>query len=136
MDDRAYSKRQIFWGTILGGPLAGIYFLRANFLAKADFDRAQKTLVYGLALFAGFMLAVPFVPEGAVSIALPLGWAFGVQAFYEQYQLSMKGRPRYSNWRVTGISLLMWIPLIIASIVIVILYDWLGWIDLEELPAE
>lgn len=133
MDDRVYTKGQIFWGTMLGGPLSAIYFLRQNFLAQEDFERSGKTITYGLIFFLLLVIVIPFLPENIPSLPFAIAYAFCARAIYDGYQTSLADRPRYSHWRVTGISLLLIIPTLIGIFASVFIFGALGMI---EIPAE
>lgn len=109
---RLYSPVQVAAGVFLGGPVGAVYFLRANFLALKDDERAQAALLYGL-LFVIAAISLAFVlPKNFPSMPLNIAYMFGARQIAETKQLSkqaIEDSAEYdfqSNWRVVGLSLL------------------------------
>jgi hypothetical protein len=59
---RVFSPAQGGIGTFVGGPIAGTYFLRANFQALGDAKRARLTTVWGVVVCVLILLVLPFLP--------------------------------------------------------------------------
>jgi hypothetical protein len=98
-----FSSRQAFIGTFLGGPLAGTYFLRANFLAKGDTAHARAATIVGVVASLAILAALPFLPERMPHMILPIAYAFAVRAIVDTMQISKEDRPNkrlHSNGRV------------------------------------
>lgn len=58
-----YSPMQLSAGSILGGPLAGIYFLRANYLSLDNQEMARKVVRWGVSIYIALLIAVFFIPS-------------------------------------------------------------------------
>lgn len=104
---RLYTKRQIFWGTLLGGPLAAVFFLKKNFDELRDEEGARKTLLYGGLLTLALCVMIPFLPEHFPSILFAVILAIIAPQLAEKYQFRLL-TPRtyndkfYSLWNVAG----------------------------------
>ena len=109
---KVYSPMQGGLGTFLGGPLAGAYFIRANFHAMGDARRAGLATVWGIAISAVLLLAVPFLPAKLIRSFVPILNVLGVKYLIEKMQftkdqIASSGKFTFhSNWRVVGIGLL------------------------------
>ena len=109
---RVYSPTQGSFGTFLGGPLPGIYFLKSNYEAMGDSEHSRSTLIWGALIFVVFVLLAPFTPERAPKYVVPLVMAWTIRILIEKKQLSKaqiatSDRYRFhSNWKVFGFSLL------------------------------
>ncbi|OFW88265.1 MAG: hypothetical protein A3J37_06840 [Alphaproteobacteria bacterium RIFCSPHIGHO2_12_FULL_45_9] len=133
MEKLAYTKFQILIGTFLGGPLAGIYFIKKNFDAMGDTAQAKKTVIIGLSLVAALLALLPVMPEFIPGVVYAIAYASAAQAIYIQKQISLKDTPRYSHWNVTlvvVISILVFVAIILPLIYV---YDMLGFLPDEEL---
>ena len=109
---KVYSPVQGGLGTFLGGPLAGAYFIRANFQAMGDARRAGLAAIWGIAICAVFILVVPFLPAKLIRSFVPILNVLGVKYLIEKMQftkdqIASSGQFTFhSNWRVVGIALL------------------------------
>lgn len=133
MEKLAYTKFQILIGTFLGGPLAGIYFIKKNFDAMGDTAQAKKTVIIGLSLVAALLALLPVMPEFIPGVVYAIAYASTAQAIYIQKQISLKDNPRYSHWNVTlvvVISILVFVAIILP---LIYLYDMLGFLPDEGL---
>jgi hypothetical protein len=107
---RAFSPGQGALGTFLGGPLAGTYYLRANYLAMGQPKRAWQATVYGIVASLGILALLPFLPEKTPNVVIPLAYAITVRLLIERGQLTKqtileaKDWTFHSNWRVAGVA--------------------------------
>jgi hypothetical protein len=107
---KAFSPVQAGLGTFLGGPLAGTYFLRANFLAMGAPGKARAATIGGLVVTALILLAMPFLPEKMPGYIIPIGYTVAARLLVERMQLTKKQiaeSPDWtfqSNWRVAGVA--------------------------------
>src|SRR5262245_47613773 len=108
-----YSPMQVFGGTLLGGPLAAVYFLWKNYRSLSNKSAAQETLIKGSCMIALLFLLVPFFPEGIprVSPALPMLFAVAASSIASKDQMSKDAialseqHTFQSNWRVVCIGI-------------------------------
>jgi hypothetical protein len=104
-----FSPRQASLGTFFGGPLAGTYFLRANFLAKGDTGRAKTTAIVGIAFSLAVVAVLPFLPERMPHAIIPMGYAMVVWSIVEKMQLARADVPTtrvHRAGRVVAVALL------------------------------
>jgi hypothetical protein len=107
---RAFSPSQGALGTFLGGPLAGTYYLRANYLALGQPKRAWQATVYGIIASLGILAVLPFLPEKTPNVVIPLAYAITVRLLIERGQLTKqkilesKEWTFHSNWRVAAVA--------------------------------
>jgi hypothetical protein len=106
-----YSPVQGFLGTFLGGPLAGAYFLRANYLAKGEGKRAMHATIWGLVVTAILLLILPFLPAKTPNYIIPITYSVAVRLIIEKLQFTKAQIAAsnhfsfHSNRRVVGIAL-------------------------------
>jgi len=103
-----FSPRQASLGTFFGGPLAGTYFLRANFLAKGDARRAKTTAIVGIAFSLAIVAVLPFLPERMPHAIIPMSYAMVVWSIVEKMQLAKVNVPKarlYPAGRVVAVAL-------------------------------
>jgi len=86
MDERIYTERKIFTGVLLGGSLAGGYYLWRNFnvLGKPKQARAAiivAVIVLGLTCVTNFIPALDRIP-GIVFYGVQIGLAYGATRGY------------------------------------------------------
>ncbi len=62
MEKTLYTSRQIFWGTLFGGPITLIYLLVQNFRVLEKPKDAQKTLNIALPITLALLLLVVIIP--------------------------------------------------------------------------
>lgn len=127
MDKLAYTRGQILFGTLLGGPLAGVYFIKKNFDAMDDADLSKKTTVIGLSLVAALFIVLPFLPEFIPGIAYAIAYAATAQSVYVQkQQVILKENPRYPHWNVAAVVALSLIAFIAICFPLIYVYYELG----------
>jgi hypothetical protein len=120
---RLYSPRQIRIGTFLGGPIAAVYLLRANFLALNRTSEAHTTILCGIALLAGLLVLVPFLPKHFPNFLIPILISIAAGFVADKWQLSKQaivdsGSYEFqSNWRLLGITLLSIIAFLLIIVV-------------------
>ena len=107
-----YTPVQVGAGTFLGGPVALVYFLRANFVAMGDPGRARHTLLFGIALLVVLVSVVPFLPDDFPNTPISMGMTFAAYLYAEQSQMKKQAildspdHYPHSGWRVFGLGLL------------------------------
>jgi hypothetical protein len=95
---RAFSPGQGSLGTFLGGPLAGTYYLRANYLAMGQPKRARQATIYGVLVSLGILALLPFLPEQTPNILVPLAYAITVRLLMERGQLTKQQILDAKDW--------------------------------------
>lgn len=129
-----YTPRQVYTGSMLGGPFAAVYFVWKNFKTLADERRSRRTLVLGGTLSALFLLVLPLLPEKTPNMVIPIaysGFAFYMVKTFQQTKEQIARSEAFtfqSNWRVVGVSLLsvaLCLPLAFGSIL---------WAEKRNLP--
>lgn len=109
---RVFSPAQGSVGTFFGGPLAGTYFLRANYLALGQGKRAMQATIGGILVSVAILLSLPFLPEKMPHYVLPIAYMFAVRFLIERSQFTKKhivesGHLTFqSNWRVAGVAVI------------------------------
>jgi hypothetical protein len=101
---KLYSPNQVFGGTLLGGPVALIYFLWKNFSALGDDSGAAKTMAWGAALIVAFIVVLPLLPESFPGAPITFAVAFGAKALCEKLQKKKQeiaDSPQY-DFQATG----------------------------------
>jgi hypothetical protein len=126
---RAFSPGQGALGTFLGGPLAGTYYVRANYLAMGQPKRAWQATVYGIVASLGILALLPFLPEKLPNFIVPLAYAITVRLLIERNQLTKQKILEsedwsfHSNWRVAGVAaigVLLFAALAIAELLLLV----------------
>jgi len=106
-----YSPTQVACGT-LGGPVALIYFLMANFETLGDEALKKKTLQLGIAFIIALVATIPFLPDSLPSSVFTVAYIIVARHVAENYQmtkadiLASEVHDFHSNWRVFGLGLL------------------------------
>jgi len=109
---KLYSPSQVFCGTLLGGPVGLIYFLRENFSALGDDSAMAKTVLYGGLLILGLLVIPLLLPKNFPSIMFVIAYIVTAESISEKYQKTKQeiiDSPQHdfhSNWRVIGFGLL------------------------------
>jgi hypothetical protein len=119
-----YSPKQVLTGSLLGGPIAAVYFLRRNFQALGNPDAARRTLWWGIVFNIAVTAAMPFLPDRFPNYVLPLAYSWAAHGIAASKQLSKEtiaSSPEFSfqsNWRVVGLAIVflvatvaMWLAL-------------------------
>jgi len=125
---------QVTWGVLLGGPVALIYFLRANFLALGNREAATKTILYGL-LGTVAMTALLFIlPDNIPTLPFALVYVFSAKALVEKYQKTKQDivcsleYGFHSNGRVFGFGVICFLGTLILVGLLVVLFAYLLWV--------
>lgn len=119
--NKLYSPIQGGLGTVLGGPLAGAYFIKSNFDAMDDSISSRKTVIWGTVINLLFLLSLPFIPVQIPRYIIPAIYSFIIWIVIAKMQLTVEkivSSPNFesqSNWKVLGISLLV-LPIYILLI--------------------
>jgi hypothetical protein len=130
---KLFTPLQVALGIFFGGPIAFSYFLRANFMAMGDKQKAERVLRYGLLLTLVLLSILPFLPDQFPNYAIPIALAFVARHVVMSQQMTKEAiaeSPRFtfqSNWRVFGavvvcallflaIALALWLALDAAGI--------------------
>lgn len=127
-----YSPAQAAFGTFLGGPLAGLYFLKSNYDAMKDGRGSKLTSVWGAVSLLAFVLLAPFTPERIPKFIFPLAMSWVIRLLVEKGQFSkehIQSSAEYcfqSNWKVVGLSLVGTLILGAAVVGTILLYDSAG----------
>jgi hypothetical protein len=129
---RVYSPVQIACGSLLGGPVAAVYFLRANFLVLGKSLEAMQTLVWGI-VFNIMLLSLLLVFQNNLpGLLIPLAYSYAAQFIAMKYQLPYEAIDKsaqytfQSNWRVVRISFIIAVLYTIVLMAIIYSLDSLG----------
>ncbi|MBI1753150.1 MAG: hypothetical protein HY014_04615 [Acidobacteria bacterium] len=129
-----FTPRQVYAGSMLGGPLAAVYFIWRNFKTLGDGRRGRLTLVLGGIMSALLVLILPFLPERTPNLVIPLAYSwlafYLVKAFQKsKEQIAASGIFTFqSNWKVAGVTLLSLVLLLPPTFGVVI------WAEQRKLP--
>ena len=120
---RYYSPNQIYVGTFLGGPIAGIWYLARNFSAFGQDEAVRSTWLYGLLLTILFVEVGMFVPDEVPAVAFSAVYTGIVAFLLEKYQAknlqAAAENPqiqRESHWKVAGVVLVSLIAVLVLAI--------------------
>lgn len=123
--ERLFSPNQVGVGSFLGGPLAAVYLVWANFRALDDRRGAVGALVWGILFIAVVMAILPFLPEWFPNIAIPVVYTIAARFVAETLQMrkeAIAASDHYdfqTNWLVAGvaaISLAAFVVLVVAEL--------------------
>ena len=117
-----FTPNQVFLGSLLGGPFAGIYILGTNFKAMGKDRKARMLWLLGPLLVLSFFVidfAWPTLPLQAlpVSFALIACWISITRQMNKPEILASTTHESESNWRVAAVAFLGFI----ASVVLLYL---------------
>ncbi len=107
-----FSPRQGMAGALFGGPLAAIYCVRANYLAKGEVRAASTFTMVALVLTVVLLALLPLLPVRLPRVALPLVCGVTVQLIIEKQQFTkaeLDGSASFaihSNWWVAAVAAL------------------------------
>ena len=114
---KLYSLKSIIWGGFFGSPLASAYFIRQNYLALGELDKARNVLIGGILFTAALFFGIYQVPVEIVDkipkFLIPAIYTAIIYAYIEKSQGEIlkghkeDGHSFYSGGRVFGISLLI-----------------------------
>lgn len=119
---RFYDMNQISWGTFVGGPMAGCWFLSSNWKLLGEGGPAFRTMVTGFVLTMALLVAVQFLPENIPGFVVPAAYTAIMTAIAKAQQkvkldeLLAKGGKAYPSWRALVISFL-WLAITIVLFV-------------------
>jgi Mn2+/Fe2+ NRAMP family transporter len=123
MNQGIYSPRQIFWGTLFGGPFSLIYFLKKNFQAIGKINEAQKVVSLGLPVTLALLVLIVVIPF-KLSTPLFIACAFLGENIARDQQFNNLQIPNEltfeSTWKVIGVtivSLLIWAAIVFLAVV-------------------
>ncbi|MFA3792601.1 hypothetical protein AB6T38_15945 [Aliiglaciecola sp. SL4] len=124
-----FSPNQITLGAFIGGPLAAVYFLYKNFSALNQYDNAQKSLYWGLALCFVFIALLPFIPENFPNTVIPIAYCIAARQIAIQHQCSKNQIIEnellnfQSNWRVLIITVTALLLLMVLVIPVIFIFE-------------
>jgi len=106
-----YSPLQVAWGSFIGSPFAGCWFISRNYRHLGDQRKASQFLIWGFILSIVLLVATLFLPESFPTLGVPIGYSvalyFITSRLFAQLPSGYEGViEQASNWRVAGISLL------------------------------
>lgn len=114
-EKKIFTKGWVFWGTLLGGPLAGFYFISRNFDVLGQKKLSQSIWLWGIIFTIVLFTATYFVPESLFKRVSP-GLAPGLTAAVYVYCIMNQGKEideyvkngglKHSGWYVTGVAIL------------------------------
>lgn len=122
-----YSPRQVGLGTFLGGPAAATWFLWANYRALGRHAAATRTVWLGLLATVVVMLLALVLPESVPGFALSIPPVLVAHHLVQSRQLTkaaIESSPQWffqSNWKVLGVSVLMFFCSLLPVAVIAII---------------
>jgi MFS superfamily sulfate permease-like transporter len=137
---RLYSPLQAASGSLLGGPVAVVYFLRANFLALGMPSEARATLVLGIGALLALLVVLPLLPDRLPSSAITIVYFFFSKVTVEQRQMTRQeivDSPEHdfhSNGRVVALGLACLIASMVVLLVPAVVLGTLGvppWAGME-----
>lgn len=106
-----YTPTQVALGTLLGGIVGFVFFLRANFVALGNADAARNTVLGGVVLFVALLGLSYALPQGGYSLGPTLVLVVLARWIAERHQLSKDSiaassdHDFHSNWRVFAFGL-------------------------------
>lgn len=106
---RFFTMQQMMAGVFLGGPLAGFFMMRRNFLTMGEEDKASVMGFWGIISMFPFLFAALLIPPevpGVVlqGIVLVFFAAYAHKAQHEALVAMEKSgtMQRFTHWRVAG----------------------------------
>ena len=129
---KIFSPLQIRTASFIGGPLAGIYFLKENFENLNRQEAAKKTLVFGLVFSVLLILILPFLSPRFPRMVLPLAYSFLAGHIAESQQLSKQAildSADYefgSGWKVVGVSVVSLLVFFVVAMAIILTLNFFG----------
>jgi len=135
---RIYSPRQVFLGTFLCGPLAGLWYIKCNFEALGRQDLSGKAIHWGSAISALIMVLMPVLPVDFPVFLMPLTYSFLAGYIAEIHQVNTTAIAdsdrfaAHSNWTVAGNGAIAFAIVFVIAVGFIACLNSLG---LIELPA-
>lgn len=125
-----YTQKAIWAATFIGGPIAGGYMVRQNFvnLKKADTGSwvLAATILFTILLFVGLYFTPEAVLDKIPNIAIPFAYTLAIYIYAGHSQGKILEAHKanqnafYSGWRVAGVTLLaLLIMLVVAASVFI-----------------
>ncbi len=115
-----FSPKQIYIGTLIGGPLAGIYYLSENFNHIEKANLASVCKLVG-AIFTLLIFWIAFrIPDEFPNAIVPIVYSAVAAAIAWQWQVKkeeVEAAESYgfqSNWKVAGVSLVSLVITLLA----------------------
>jgi MFS superfamily sulfate permease-like transporter len=115
-EKKLYTKGWVFFGSFLGGPLAGCYLVSKNFETLGQKNLAKKTLIVGIITTIILFGSILFIPEAVLSkipsSVIPLVYTMAIYQYLVFKQGAAieehlkNGGLKHSGWKVAGIGLL------------------------------
>lgn len=127
-----FSPHQIYIGTFLGGPLAGIYFIWKNFTLMANSNGAKFALAIGTVCVIAITLLIYILPNNFPHMLVPMLYSILPMAIAWQFQVSKEEEAvseKYgfvSNWRVASVSLIAIISYLLILAIIFLTLQLFG----------
>ncbi|MEH6638592.1 MAG: hypothetical protein V7717_04910 [Porticoccaceae bacterium] len=106
-----YSPKQIYVGTFLGGPVAGVYFVKKNFDEMLEQKASSLALLLGSLCVLGITILVFVLPENFPNTIIPIlysGLAAGAAWHFQVSKEEEEVNEEYgfiSNWSVVKVAL-------------------------------
>jgi hypothetical protein len=106
-----YTPTQVALGTLLGGIVGFIFFLRANFLALGNPEAARNTVLGGVVMLVALVGLALAMPRGFPSIGVTIALVVFARWIAERHQLTKDAiaassdHDFHSSWRVFAIGL-------------------------------
>tara|TARA_R110000868_G_scaffold13345_9_gene62327 strand:+ start:1339 stop:1755 length:417 start_codon:yes stop_codon:yes gene_type:complete len=120
-----YSPTQAALGTFLGGPLAGLYYLKHNFRVLNRNEQEQQTVRYGGMFMVALLAVLPFIPEQVPGLPFAIAFVVVARMLVEKYQFSKQDiidAPELdfqSNWLVMGVSIVSMLIFLAVSFAVI-----------------
>ena len=132
MKKKMYSPMQITMGTILGGPLAAMYFLKSNFDALLKFDESKRTIIISILVSIALIAVIPFLPKKFPNTIIPILYLTPALWINKKHQLTKESILKseeyglQSNWKVLWLSILWLLAFFIPALVILFILNSIG----------
>jgi hypothetical protein len=119
-----YSPAQIAWGSFIGTPFAGCWFINRNFRHLGDQRKASQFLLWGFVISIVVFVATLFLPESFPTLGVPIGYTaalyFLARRLFAELPNDFAGDIEVaSNWRVAGVSILWLLAVCIVGFVLI-----------------
>jgi hypothetical protein len=136
---RLYSPGQIALAAFIGSPVAACWFWSRNYLNLGQPTSSKKCLFWGavgtVVLFTGGWFLPKNVPGSGIAVGYTIGFLMAARGAFESiiHQHLAKGGRLGSWWAVVGISVLCLLGILAATVGVVFLLVYLGYIPEEAL---
>lgn len=124
---KVYSDNAIHWGTIIGGPLVGSYFLYKNLKMLGKTKIANKSLLYGFTLMIIVIITIFLMPDNILkkipNMLIPIIYTILIRNYAQNVQGNeikqclKEGWIKYPWWH----SWLIGIPISVFTLLIFLL---------------